>query len=457
MTKTEKIIDFVLDQISKKIWIDGSRLPSVRQLAHQMNCSVSTVVEAYARLVAEGVLESRVGSGYYVLAPRVHYHIIEQELSYHREVDPLWISKQSLEAKSNILKPGCGWLPEGWMPEQTIRKALKLAAKSDTALLMNYALPHGHLALRQYIARKKEIYDLHLHPNQILLTESATNSIDLIFRHILQAGDIILVDDPCYFNFSALIKTHQLKAIAIPYTKHGPDIEKFAQALVFKPKLYLTNAGIHNPTGAVLSLQTAYQIAKLAEKNNLLIVEDDIFSEFEYTPAPRYASLSGFDHVIQIGSFTKTLSAAIRCGYIISNLDLIDQLIDLRISTNFSANNLNAEIIYQALMDPSYPKYVEWLKKQLNKTTKDTIQKLAILGIQPWIIPKAGIFIWCKLPDRIEASKLSQLCLQKNVILAPSKAFSQSQSTDEYMRFNVAHCIDKKVFDILGDAIQALK
>jgi len=60
-----------------------------------------------------------------------------------------------LEAKSNILKPGCGWLPEGWMPEQAIRKALKLVAKSETALLMNYALPHGHLALRQYIARKK--------------------------------------------------------------------------------------------------------------------------------------------------------------------------------------------------------------------------------------------------------------------------------------------------------------
>ena len=455
-TKIEYIIEFIIEKISNKTLIVGSRLPSVRQFSKQMNCSVSTVVEAYARLVAEGVLESRVGSGYYVLGPRPTYFMHECDFHYQREVDPLWISKQSLEEKYQALKPGCGWLPETWMPEQTIRKSLKLAAKSETAVLMNYAVPHGHLALRQLIARKKEIYDLNIHPNQILITDSATQSIDLIFRLLLNAGDVILIDDPCYFNFQALIKTHKLKAITIPFTHSGPDVEKFTEALLLKPKLYLTNTGIHNPTGAILTLQTAYQIAKLAEDSNLIIIEDEIFADFEYTPAPRYASFSGFEHVIQLGSYTKTLSAAVRCGYIISSLDLIDQLINLRISTNFSNSNLNAEIIYQALMDTSYPKHIDWLKKQLIKATKETIHKLEALNIHPWIIPKAGIFIWCKLPHGIGASQLSQQCLKHNMILAPGKAFSQSELADQYMRFNVAQCIDKKVFDILDVTMKEL-
>ena len=96
-----------------------------------------------------------------------------------------------------------------------------------------------------------------------------------------------------------------------------------------------------------------------------MIIEDDIFADFETTSAPRYAALTGFKQVIQIGSFTKTLSAAVRCGYIISEVQRIDALIDLRIATNFSHSHLNAEIIYQALIDSSYPKYLDGLKKYL--------------------------------------------------------------------------------------------
>lgn len=456
-TKIEHTMKLIRDQIANKSLIAGSRLPSVRQLSTRLDCSISTVVEAYARLVAEGVLESRLGSGYYVLGLAEPLVINEPEIQYQREIDPLWISRQSLDAKSEVLKPGCGWLPSNWMPEQSIRKALKHVAKSESILLTDYAKSHGYIELRQLIARKKEAYDIKVQLNQILITDSATQSIDLIFRHLLTAGDVVLIDDPCYFNFRALIKAHHLKAVAIPFTEQGPDLEKFSQAMNLKPKIYLTNSGIHNPTGTSVSLQTIYQISKMAEQANLLIIEDEIFADFEYTPAPRYASLAGFKHVIQIGSFTKTLSAAVRCGYIIAESKLIDQLIDLRIATNFSNSQLNAEIIYQALIDGHYPKHLDWLKKQLMKTMNETIQKLAVLDIYPWVIPNAGIFLWCKLPVGVHATDLSKICLQHGVILAPGSSFSQAENAVQFMRFNVAQCIDKKVFDVLEIAILHLK
>ena len=108
-------------------------------------------------------------------------------------------------------------------------------------------------------------------------------------------------------------------------------------------------------------------------------------------------------------------------------------------------------------MDTSFPKHIDWLKKQLLKHTKETLIKLEKLGIEPWIIPKAGIFIWCKLPEGIHASKLSQLCLKQNIILAPGNAFSQSEGAECYMRFNVAQCIDKKIFDVLAEVIFELQ
>ncbi|WP_374666592.1 PLP-dependent aminotransferase family protein [Acinetobacter sp.] len=458
MTKIEWVMQQVSTLIDQKQLSEGGRVPSVRQFAQQLGCSVSTVVEAYARLVSTGILESRIGAGYYVCKPSTtRTLLVEHSIEYSREVDPLWISRQSLDAHDDMLKPGCGWLPKEWMPEQTLRKALKTAAKSDSSFLLDYSIPHGHVNLRRYIARKREIYDVTLNLKQILISDSATHSIDLIFRHLLKAGDTVLIDDPCYFNFRALIKAHGLNCIAVSYGKNGPDVEAFKQALHFQPKLYLTNSGLHNPTGAALSMQTAFEIAKLAEQSGLTIVEDDIFAELEYLHAPRYLTLLGLKQVIQIGSFTKTLSAAVRCGYIIAQEAMIEQLIDLNISTHFNTSHLNAEIIYQALMDSSYGRHIEWVKKQLQKQMMETVKKLALLEIHPVVIPKAGIFLWCQLPVHIDAAQLSKNCLAKGIILAPGNSFSQAQNAGQFMRFNVAQCIDKKVFDVLTLCLNELQ
>lgn len=456
-TKIDFVMQFIQDQINNKTLIPGAKLISVRQLASKLNLSISTIVEAYARLVSEGAIEARKGAGYFVSTRIKPVLILQAPTQYNREIDPLWISRQSLSATDGAIKAGCGWLPAPWMPDQTIRKALKAAAKSSIETLIDYPTPNGHIGLRQLIARKNENYELNLQLDQILITDSATQSIDLIFRLLLNPGDIILIDDPCYFNFLALINVHHLQAISIPFTACGPDLISFEQALSLQPKLYITNSGIHNPTGMTLSLKHAHQVAKMAEQANLMIVEDDIFAEFEYTPAPRYSSLMELSNVIQIGSFSKTLSASVRCGYIATDLNKIEQLIDLKIATNFSSGQLNAEIIFQALSDPSYRKHIETLRHRLLKIMNETILRLAELDIHVENIPKAGIFLWTKLPHGISASEVSKICLKHGVVLAPGSAFSQSPLAPQYLRFNVAQSYDPKVYQVLSHAMQILK
>ncbi|NHB57477.1 aminotransferase-like domain-containing protein [Acinetobacter shaoyimingii] len=456
-TKIENLVQMIQTQIANHTLIPGERLPSVRQMAEQMSYSVSTVIEAYARLVAMNIIEARKGAGYFVCSPLKTANTIQPRMHYDREVDPLWISRQSLIAETHVIKAGCGWLPNDWMPEHCIRKALKTVATNSVNTLIDYPPPYGHLALREYIAKKNEKYDLNIDTSQILITDSATQSIDLIFRLLLKAGDVILIDDPCYFNFLALINVHHLQAIAIPFTETGPDLKHFENALQHRPKLYLTNSGIHNPTGASLALQTAYQVAKLCEQANVVIIEDDIFSEFEFSPAPRYSALMGLNQVIQIGSFSKTLSASIRCGYIITDHKKIDQLVDLKIATNFSSGHLNAEIIYHAMNDSSYRKHIQHLRQRLINAMNDTLRRLKDLGIEAKVIPKAGLFIWCQLPDEIDAAELSKICLQNDVILAPGSAFSQDDAAKKCLRFNVAQSSQEKVYQVLKTAIEMLR
>jgi len=449
-------MDEIRSRIASRAYLPGMRLPSVRAQSKAMQLSVSTVVEAYERLVAEGVIHSRPGAGFYVSGPAAPLALAEIGPRLDRQVDPLWISRHSLESGAALLKPGCGWLPESWMYEAGIRRALRAAARADNSVLTDYATPLGLPALRQVLARRLVATGIETSSEQIMLTESGTHAIDLICRFLLQPGDVVLVDDPCYFNFHALLKAHRARVVGVPYTPQGPDLDAFATALrQHSPRLYITNSGIHNPTGATLSAATAHRLLMLADSSDLVIVEDDIFADFEPSPAPRLAAFDGLSRVIQIGSFSKTLSASLRCGYIAARGDWIDQIVDLKIATSFGGGQLAAHVLLTALTDSGYRKHMEALRIRLAAAMEQTIGRLERLDIRPWSVPKAGMFVWCSLPRGTDAADTARTCLQQGVVLAPGNAFSQSQAAGNFIRFNVAQCMDDRIFDVLAGALTA--
>ncbi|MGB3068537.1 MAG: PLP-dependent aminotransferase family protein [Ottowia sp.] len=446
----------VQSRIASRSYLPGTRLPSVRAQAQAMQLSVSTVVEAYERLAAEGVVVSRPGSGFYVAGPVAPLALAKIGPQLDRQVDPLWVSRQSLETDATALKPGCGWLPPSWLFETGMRRALRTLARMDAPELTEYATPLGHPGLRQLLSRRMAGNGIQAAPEQIMLTESGTHAIDLICRFLLEPGDKVLVDDPCYFNFHAMLKAHRVQAVGVPYTPNGPDVDLFAAALKeHAPRLYITNSGIHNPTGAALSPATAHKLLKLADHSDLVIVEDDIFSDFEMAPAPRLAALDGLARVIHIGSFSKTISASLRCGYIVARPHWIESLIDLKIATTFGGGRLASDIVMMALTDSGYRKHLETVRLRLAHEMKKTIARLEAIGIKPWLVPQAGMFLWCQLPDGKDAASIARACLKEGVILAPGNAFSQSLSASNFLRFNVAQSGDERIFEVLRTALHA--
>lgn len=445
----------IKQRIAGRTLTPGAQVPSIRAFARTMGISKSTAVEAYERLAAEGVIRSRPGSGFYVAAPLAPLSLAEIGPKLDRAVDPLWVSRQSLEAGDTILKPGCGWLPASWMPEGGLRRALRTLSRADNPTLTDYGTPLGLPALRHLLARRMGENGIEASPEQIMLTESGTQAIDLLCRFLLEPGDTVLVDDPCYFNFHALLRAHRANIVGVPYTPSGPDIETFAQALTeHRPRLYITNSALHNPTGAILSPVVAHRLLKLAEQSGLTIIEDDIFADFEHTPAPRLAAFDGLNRVVHIGSFSKTLSASVRCGFIAAPRDWIEGLTDLKIATSFGGGRLSSELVLSLLKDGSYRKHMEAIRARLSRAMSETIGRLKALGITPWTEPQAGMFLWCRLPDGIDASDVARTALIANVVLAPGNAFSSSQTASGFVRFNVAQSEDERIFKVLKRAMQ---
>ncbi len=453
-TLVEQVMDIVHRQIVSRQAVPGAKLPSIRGLAERLQVSKSTVVDAYERLVAEGTVQSRPGSGFYVVGHLPPFSLADTGPRLDPEIDPLWMTRQSLDADRRLLKPGCGWLPDSWMPENDIRRALRSLARDGGTSLTDYATPNGSPALRHLLSRRLAERGIEVTPQQLILTESGTQAIDLLCRFLLEPGDTVVLDDPCYFNFHAMLRAHRVNVVSVPYTPTGPDIMKFERVLIeHAPRLYITNSALHNPTGAVLSPAVAHRVLKYADQHDLLIIEDDIFADFEQEPAPRLTAFDGLERVIHIGSFSKTLSASIRCGYIAARPDWIEGVVDLKLATSFGGGAFSSEIVLGLLKDGAYRRHMSALRTRLADAMGKVSGKLKACGLEPWIEPGAGMFLWCLLPGSLDAAGVARHAIAQGVVLAPGNAFSPTQGASGYLRFNVAQSLDPAIIPVLERAM----
>lgn len=453
----EKVMNIIRERISAMSLAPGARLPSIRRLAETMDVSKSTVVEAYDRLVAEGTIQSRRGAGFYVSdRARQPLSLAIQPPPVDREIDPFWVMRQSLEARDNALKPGCGWLPDEWLPQEGIRRALRVLARDDGSNLSGYGEPLGYAPLRAHLSRRLGEQGVEVGQGELLLVDSGVHALDLICRYLLQPGDTVLIDDPCYFNFQAMLMTHRVNIVGIPYTHTGPDLDAFARAAIeHAPKLYISNAGLHNPTGGMMSPATAHRLLKLAEQHDIILIEDNIFADFHASPTPLLAELDGFERVLHIGSFSKTLTAAARLGYIAGRSDWIIGLTDLKLATTFSSNALSAQLIHNLLTEGTYRRHIESLRAKLADAMTLTANRLKAAGLELWTEPQGGLFLWARLPEGMDSGLIARHALERGVVFAPGNVFSPSKSAANYLRFNVAQSAEPRIYEVLHDAMQA--
>jgi DNA-binding transcriptional MocR family regulator len=432
----------------------GARLPSIRRCAQALGVSTSTVVDAYDRLVAEGEIASRRGAGFFVVGARAPVVLAKRAPAAEREIDPLWVLRHSLEAGDDVLKPGCGWLPESWMPTDALRRALRAQARGDAGVMVAYGQAMGYAPLRDLLARRLAERDIPAAPDRMLLTDSGTMAIDLIGRLFVRPGDAVLVDDPCYFNFLNTLRALGARVIGVPFTPAGPDLAAFeALARAHAPRLYLTTGALHNPTGVTPAPTVLHRLLKLVQAHDMVVVEDDIFADFEPEPTPRLAAFDGLERVIHIGSFSKTLSASMRCGYIAAKAEWIEALADLKLATSYGASELTGRVLHRLLSDGSHRRHVETMRTRLARARAETRARLKASGLTLWSEPRGGLFLWARLPDGLDAVEISRSAAREGVILAPGNVFSVERRAGDFLRFNVTHS-PPRVFEVLGEAMR---
>ena len=447
---TEQIVIEIRQQIDKRTLRAGARMPSIRKFATQHEVSRFTVVQAYDRLVAMGYLDSRPGSGFYVASRPPGGAGPDSTYQPESAIDVVWILRKSLEDRSSKTMPGAWWLPASWMEDSGIRKSMRKVSQKQGEFLSAYGTAGGYLPLRTLLQHKLSSIGIAADTSQIILTSGVTHAMDLVTRHMIRAGDAVLVDDPGYFILFGGLKSFGAKVVGVPWNPDGPDIGALEALIVeHRPKVFFTNTILHNPTGASISQPVAYRMLQLAEKYDLTLVEDDIYGDFHPQPVTRLATLDQLNRVIYVSSFSKSVSASLRVGYFACSRELAGKLGDVKLLTNLTTSEISEQVIYQLLVDGHYRKHLDKLRSRLLQARQRAIGRLEQLGWSLHCEPEGGMFLWASPGEHIDSARVAIEAAKSGIMMAPGNMFRPCQGTVPYFRFNVAHCEGEATFEFL--------
>lgn len=447
----EQIIRSIKKMIDDRAIRVGARMPSIRVFAQNHGVSRFTVVQAYDRLVAMGYLQSRQGSGFYVAARPAPLASDASSVRLDSAVDVVWLLRNSLEDRASRTMPGAWWLPAAWMESAGIRKSLRTLAQKEGEFLTAYGTPDGYRPLRDLLQSKLGLIGITAETGQIILTAGVTHALDLVTRYFVRPGDTVLVDDPGYLILFGGLKSFGANIVGVPWNTDGPDVQIMEHLIKqHRPKLFFTNSILHNPTGASISQSVAYRMLQLAEKYDLVLVEDDIYGDFNSAPATRLATLDQLNRVIYVSSFSKTVTASLRVGYLACKRELAEKLSDIKLLTGLTTSEIGERLMYQLLTDGHYRKHLEKLRSRLRMARERTIERLEQIGFELHCEPQGGMFVWARLDGIQDTAALAGRAARQGIMLAPGNIFRPHQEASPWMRFNVAHCDDQSIFEFLA-------
>lgn len=306
---------------------------------------------------------------------------------------------------------------------------------NHSATALQYGVSEGYGPLRELtFNRIKTKYGIGKDFDDLIITSGGQQAIELATKLLVNEGDTILCESPSFVGSLNAFRSYKANLVGIPMDRDGMDMDALENALKTCPnvKLIYTIPTFQNPSGCTLSIERRRKMLELAEKYDVLILEDNPYFELRYSGeyVPPIKSMDETGRVIYAGSYSKVLSPGIRVGFacahrnIISKMTVCKQVSDVH--TNLFFQMLCAKYLETCDIDAHIATIRKLYSHRMNVMTD--AMDAGFAGRATYIKPDGGLFIWCTLPEGSNAMDFCRICGNMKVAAVPGASFSVDES-----------------------------
>lgn len=450
-------------------------LPAERALSEKLHVNRSTVIKAYMELKAEGLVESRVGSGTVVLAPLSKDSSMEKmyipplrwgQLESKRAIrsnEQTINSILSVFEKGKVISFASGVSSEDTYELELLKNLQnQIVDKYNEKIFMPTPVDGCH-ELKGTIKSYLQESGINASTKQIMITSGSQQAIEFFAKLLIEPGDVVLVEEPTYIGAIQAFESYDARLIGIPMDDEGIRLDILESCLIkYRPKFIYTQPDFHNPTGMTMSLKRRKELLKLAYYYNTPILEDNPYGElyFSCNPLPSLKSLDNHDYVIYLSSFSKTISFSLRVGYVVASENIISRFIKFKQITDIQTNTLSQFLIHEFVSQGHLRPHLESIRSKYKKKRDLMINELSKCNIEgmDFFVPNGGYFIWLKLPNNIRMNELSKKLGEQGVLVMPGDVFYSKYSIeDNYIRLNYSYPKEEDIKEGISKLINCIK
>lgn len=468
-TLTDQLAERFAERIRSRLLPAGARLPSVRACARQQGVSAYTVVAAYDKLLALGLVEARRQRGFFVrdllqksasvreagrsAAPAVPTAASPlgpvPVRSSGSRINATALMRGMFYQGSSKPQPGAGVLPVAWLEEaRFMPAAVRRITTSETlrAGSLSYGEPLGDPGLRAVLAHRLADINIPAQPGQIITTVGVTHALDIVSRTLLKAGDPVMVEEPGWSVEFARLDALGMRVLPVPRGPEGPDLAVMSRYCeTHAPKLFVSVSVLHNPTGYSLAPGYAHQILRLAQRFNFHVVEDDTYGHIAPEHATRLASLDGLERVIYVNGFAKILAPNWRIGYIAAPEPLVERLLDTKLLSTLTTPSMLEKALAHCIEQGQLRRHAERMRQHIAQARTRSVQLTLQAGCT-FAAEPTGMFGWVE--TGVDTDMLTQRMLDEGYLIAPGALFHATRQPCTLMRINFANTQDPEFWRV---------
>ena len=329
-------------------------------------------------------------------------------------------------------------------PVEAIAEAHAQVFASEGRAALQYSTTEGWKPLREWIAHRMLSRGVKAEADNVLVTSGSQQGIDLVAKIFLEAGDTVLVENPCYLAALQAFSGYEAEIISVESDDQGMRVDQVERALIDSdPKLIYIVPEFSNPKGVSLSAERRAHLVALSKKYGVPIVEDDPYSELRYRGErnPPLASLDDEGLVIYLSTFSKTLSPGMRLGWVVASKELIHTLVIAKQAADLHSSTIEQRAAARLLETFDYDGHIADLNRVYGSRCLSMLEALEShfpRGTR-WTRPEGGLFLWIELPEHVRGAALLEEALRRKVAFVPGAPFFANNPRHNFIRLNFSN------------------